>query len=54
MDSQHAFHELRERLQDVIIGQQKLIDRLMISLLTGGHFLLEGPPGLAAPHLPVV
>jgi len=47
MDSQHAFHELRERLQDVIIGQQKLIDRLMISLLTGGHFLLEGPPGLA-------
>ncbi|MCG6911334.1 MAG: AAA family ATPase, partial [Deltaproteobacteria bacterium] len=47
MDSQYAFHELRERLQDVIIGQQKLVDRLMISLLTGGHFLLEGPPGLA-------
>ena len=47
MDSQYAFHELRERLQDVIIGQQKLVDRLMISLLTGVHFLLEGPPGLA-------
>jgi MoxR-like ATPase len=30
-----------------IIGQQKMIERLLIGLLTGGHVLLEGVPGLA-------
>ncbi len=45
--TQSAFAELRENLQTVIIGQAALIDRLIIGLLTGGHLLLEGPPGLA-------
>jgi MoxR-like ATPase len=31
----------------VIIGQRAMIDRLLIGLLTGGHILLEGVPGLA-------
>ncbi len=31
----------------VIIGQRELIDRLILGLLTGGHMLLEGVPGLA-------
>jgi len=45
--TQSAFSQLREELQSVIIGQSSLIDRLIIGLLTGGHLLLEGPPGLA-------
>lgn len=38
---------LRVDLEDSILGQGKLIDRLLIGLLTGGHLLLEGVPGLA-------
>jgi len=34
-------------MQNTIVGQTKLLDRLMIGLLTGGHILLEGAPGLA-------
>ena len=45
--TQSALAQLREDLQSVIIGQSALIDRLIIGLLTGGHLLLEGPPGLA-------
>ncbi|HFD32557.1 MAG TPA: AAA family ATPase [Gammaproteobacteria bacterium] len=45
--TQAAFSQLRDDLQSVIIGQSALIDRLIIGLLTGGHLLLEGPPGLA-------
>ncbi|HDP89453.1 MAG TPA: MoxR family ATPase [Thioalkalivibrio sp.] len=45
--NQPAFRELRRHLEQVIVGQPRLLDRLMICLLTGGHLLLEGPPGLA-------
>ncbi|HEY3803930.1 MAG TPA: MoxR family ATPase [Kofleriaceae bacterium] len=38
---------LRAELARVIIGQHALVDRLMVALLTGGHVLLEGVPGLA-------
>ncbi len=38
---------LRTYLAGVIVGQHALIDRLLISLLTGGHLLVEGLPGLA-------
>ena len=34
-------------MSKIIIGQKKLIERLMLGLLTGGHILLEGVPGLA-------
>ena len=47
MKTQSIVLTLREHLQQAIIGQKQLLDRLLISLLTGGHFLLEGPPGLA-------
>ena len=30
-----------------IVGQESMIERLLIGLLTGGHILLEGVPGLA-------
>ncbi len=38
---------LQSEIGRVIIGQQYLIDRLLIGLLAGGHILLEGLPGLA-------
>jgi MoxR-like ATPase len=38
---------LRHQFARVIVGQQGLIDRLMIGLLANGHVLLEGVPGLA-------
>jgi MoxR-like ATPase len=47
MQTQTEFLTLRQHLEQTIIGQHKLLDRLLISLLTGGHILLEGPPGLA-------
>jgi MoxR-like ATPase len=47
MQTQREFLSLRQHLEQVIVGQNDLIDRLMIGLLTGGHILLEGPPGLA-------
>ncbi len=38
---------LREALQRKVVGQDGLIEHLLIALLTDGHVLLEGPPGLA-------
>src|SRR5688572_9786001 len=38
---------IREEIGKVIIGQHSMLDRLLISLLSNGHVLLEGVPGLA-------
>ena len=38
---------LREEIAHVIVGQEQLIDRLLVGLLANGHVLLEGVPGLA-------
>ena len=38
---------IREAVGRVIVGQEKLIDRLILALVTNGHILLEGVPGLA-------
>jgi len=38
---------LRETVGQVVVGQQQLIDRLLVGLLANGHVLLEGVPGLA-------
>ncbi|RXK81171.1 AAA family ATPase [Filimonas effusa] len=38
---------LREELGKVVVGQQYMVDRLLIGLLSNGHVLLEGVPGLA-------
>lgn len=39
--------KLREEVARVIVGQHYMLDRLLIGLLTNGHILLEGVPGLA-------
>ena len=38
---------LRDEIGRVIVGQQYMVDRLLIGLLSNGHILLEGVPGLA-------
>ncbi len=38
---------LQNEMNKVIIGQQHMLDRLLIALLSNGHILLEGVPGLA-------
>lgn len=44
----HAeFNSLRQWLSSQILGQPKLVDRLLIALLADGHLLVEGAPGLA-------
>jgi MoxR-like ATPase len=44
---QTTLGRLREALQSKVVGQDGLIEHLLIALLTDGHVLLEGPPGLA-------
>ena len=39
--------KIREEVGKVIVGQERLIDRLVLALVTDGHILLEGVPGLA-------
>ena len=38
---------LRNEISRVLVGQSMLVDRLLVALLTNGHVLLEGVPGLA-------
>src|ERR1700731_285393 len=38
---------LYDEMGKVIVGQRLMLDRLLVGLLTGGHLLLEGVPGLA-------
>ena len=38
---------VREQIGRVIVGQKTMVDRLLIGLLSNGHILLEGVPGLA-------
>ncbi|MBR4466338.1 MoxR family ATPase [bacterium] len=41
------FSVLRQEISNTIVGQSYMIDRLLIGLLSNGHILLEGVPGLA-------
>jgi len=47
MSTQSAVVKLKQYIEQHIIGQEKLVDRLLIALLADGHLLVEGPPGLA-------
>ncbi|CCH54711.1 ATPase associated with various cellular activities AAA_3 [Fibrisoma limi BUZ 3] len=39
--------EVFSEMSQVVVGQERLLNRLLIGLFTGGHILLEGVPGLA-------
>ena len=47
MNQKQNFDKLAQYLQNKIIGQHTLINRLLIALLADGHLLVEGAPGLA-------
>ena len=51
MTPQSATHQaliqLKNHVIEKIIGQEQLVERLLIALLADGHLLVEGPPGLA-------
>jgi MoxR-like ATPase len=47
MNQKQNFDKLAHYLQNKIIGQHTLINRLLIALLADGHLLVEGAPGLA-------
>src|SRR5512135_594589 len=38
---------IKSEVRKVIVGQEEMLDRLLVGLLTRGHILLEGVPGLA-------
>jgi MoxR-like ATPase len=42
-----VFERLRGSLNSVVVGQEKVVDQLLIALLADGHVLLEGVPGTA-------
>lgn len=46
-EQNYFFTILKQEINKVIIGQEYMIDRLLIGLLGNGHILLEGVPGLA-------
>ena len=43
-DAHAAFISLRQAANELIIGQQRLMERLLIALLSNGHLLVEGAP----------
>src|SRR5262245_48248050 len=47
MPSRDSILELKKRIQAGIVGQEAVIDRVLVALLADGHVLVEGLPGLA-------
>jgi len=45
--AQTALHQLKTHINTQIIGQDVLVERMLIALLADGHLLVEGAPGLA-------
>lgn len=45
-DFRRDFQKLKSEIAKVIVGQQEILDDMLISLIAGGHVLLEGVPGL--------
>jgi MoxR-like ATPase len=46
-ESTQVLERLLHQVERLVVGQRYVIDRLLVGLLTGGHVLLEGLPGLA-------
>lgn len=47
MSLENKLDELRQEISKGIIGQEEMVNSILIGLLTSGHILLEGVPGLA-------
>ena len=46
-EQSETIHKIRSELSKVLVGQDHMVSRLMVALLSDGHVLLEGVPGLA-------
>jgi len=46
-DTREFLHQIRTRVGKVVVGQEVVVERVLISLLTSGHLLLQGVPGIA-------
>src|ERR1700737_10777 len=46
-EARDALQQVLYEIKRVIVGQDAMLERLLVSLLAGGHVLLEGVPGLA-------
>lgn len=46
-DEAESIQQILSALNSVIVGQQKLLERIIVALLADGHILIEGVPGLA-------
>ncbi|MDQ8194742.1 MoxR family ATPase [Coraliomargarita sp. SDUM461004] len=46
-NTSQALTTVRQQIGQIVVGQEHLIDRLLLALLCNGHVLLEGPPGVA-------
>ena len=46
-DVRLVFSAVHESLNQTLAGHDKLIERLLVAVITGGHVLIEGSPGLA-------
>lgn len=44
---QESIQAIKQELNTVIVGQHKMIDQLLVAILSNGHVLLEGVPGVA-------
>ena len=42
-----AVAAIKSELETVIVGQQKMIDQLIVAILSNGHVIIEGVPGVA-------
>ena len=47
VDPRDGLEEALYEIKRVIVGQDPMLERLLVALLAGGHVLLEGVPGLA-------
>src|ERR1700733_13558540 len=44
-------HQLRDELRKVIVGQDRVIEEILIAIFAGGHCIMQGVPGLAKTRL---
>ncbi|MEI8140096.1 MAG: MoxR family ATPase [bacterium] len=46
-DQKEIVDSVRQEVNKVLVGQERLLDRMLIALISNGHLLIEGVPGLA-------
>ena len=47
MKTREAFQQIADAMNAAVIGQETVVERLLIAFLADGHILMEGLPGVA-------